>query len=162
MPPGTAAIAPRPLNVRARSTNRPQKMVIDGRTELGRRVRDLAEGFARRLGGWAALSDTLAANVRRAAELSALAEQMRAEALRNGNLDPLGMVRLEGAARRAVRELQLDRNRDLSGMQVRPAPYAIGGHRNEPDSDPGTVTDVAMAADEAPGVDMVRKPEDGS
>jgi len=44
------------------------------------------------------MSDTLAANLRKAAELSALAEQVRADALRNGNVDPIGIVRLEGAA----------------------------------------------------------------
>jgi len=120
-----AATVPRPANIRARSTNRPQKMVIDGRTELGRRVRDLAETFALRLGGWAALSDTLAANVRRAAELSALTEKARADALRNGNVDPLGLVRLEGAANRAVRALQLDRKR-TSDLELRPSPFSSG------------------------------------
>src|SRR5262245_36717017 len=108
----SAAIAPRPVNIRARSTNRTQKMVIDGRTELVRRVCERAETFAPRLGGWPALTDTMAASVRRAAELSALAEQARGDALRNGNVDPLGLVRLEGAANRAVRALHLDRQRE--------------------------------------------------
>ncbi len=84
-------------------------MVIDGRSQLGRRLQDLAESFAAQLGGWAGMSDMLAANVRRAAELSTLAEQTRAEALRAGNVDPLALVRLEGAATRAVRALGLDR-----------------------------------------------------
>lgn len=87
-------------------------MVVSGRTALGRRLYDLAEGFAAQLGGWAALSDMMAANVRKAAELTALAEQTRADALRNGNVDPLAVVRLEGAASRAVRALGLDRPRE--------------------------------------------------
>ena len=47
-------------------------MSIDGRSRLGRRVADLAEDFAQRLGGWASLSDTMIASIRRAAELSSL------------------------------------------------------------------------------------------
>ena len=86
-------------------------MVIDGRSQLGRRLHDLAENFACQFGGWAGMSDMMAANVRRAAELTALAEQTRAEALRDGNVDPLAVVRLEGAATRAVRALGLDRKR---------------------------------------------------
>jgi hypothetical protein len=108
---------------RARVTNRPSK--FDGRSELGRRVRDLANGFAEQLGGWPALSDTLAANVRKAAELTALAEKARADALRDGNATPtiLLMVRLEGAANRAVRALQLERRRP-SEPGLRPAPLS--------------------------------------
>jgi hypothetical protein len=87
-------------------------MAISACSTLGRRLRDLAEDFAQRLGGWEVLSDTLAAAVRKAAELTALAEQVRADALRNGNVDPLGLVRLEGAANRAVRALHLDRRRE--------------------------------------------------
>jgi hypothetical protein len=107
--PVRPATAPRPVNNRARATNKPQRMSINGRTAVGRRVRDLAEGFVAQLGGWPGLSDTIAANVRKAAELTALAERTRAEALRNGNIDPLALVRLEGAANRAVRALNLDR-----------------------------------------------------
>ena len=108
-----AQAGPRPAHCRARISNKPHRMVIDGRSQLGRRLQDLAESFAAQLGGWAGMSDMLAANVRRAAELSTLAEQTRAEALRAGNVDPLALVRLEGAATRAVRALGLDRlNRD--------------------------------------------------
>src|SRR5579862_3325901 len=96
---------PRPANCRSRMSNKPRRMVIDGRSQLGRRLHDLASGFAAQLGGWPALSDTMAANVRKAAELTALAERTRAQALRNGNVDPLALVRLEGAAGRAVRAL---------------------------------------------------------
>jgi len=100
-------------------TNQPSK--FDGRSALGRRIRDLAHGFAEQLGGWPVLSDTMAANVRKAAELSALAEKARADALRDGNIDPIGLVRLEGASNRAVRALQLDRKRS-SGLELRASP----------------------------------------
>ena len=93
-------------------------MSIDGRSRLGRRVADLCEDFAQRLGGWASLSDTMIASIRRAAELSALAEEVRANALRDGNIDPIGVVRLEGAASRAVRALQLDRKREAEPMTL--------------------------------------------
>jgi hypothetical protein len=59
----------------------------------------------------------MAANVRKAAELTALAEQTRAAALRDGNLDPLALVRLEGAANRAVRALMLDSKREPEERQ---------------------------------------------
>jgi hypothetical protein len=79
-----AVTVPRPANNRSRITNQPARMVVSGRTALGRRIADLAHGFADQLGGWPVLSDTLAANVRKAAELSALAEKARSDALRNG------------------------------------------------------------------------------
>jgi hypothetical protein len=94
-------IAGRPKTCRSKTTNKPSKMVIDGRSPVGRRVRDIAEAFATQMGGWAALSDMQAAAVRRAAELHALAEQARADALKNGNADPEQLVRLENLARKA-------------------------------------------------------------
>jgi hypothetical protein len=98
---------PRPVSCRSRSSNKPGKMVIDGRSHLGRRLLDLAESLAAQLGGWAGMSDTLAANVRTAAELAALAEQTRADALRNGNIDLDQVIRLQGAADRAIRRLNI-------------------------------------------------------
>ena len=92
---------------RSRLTNRPRKMVISARTALGRRMKDLAEGYALRLGGWSALTVGQAAAVRQAAELACLAEQARADALRNGCVDPVGLARLEGVASRAERRLGL-------------------------------------------------------
>jgi hypothetical protein len=112
------ATAVRPANVRSRTTNRPRKMALDGRTALGRRVADLAESYAAALGGWPALTDMQAANVRRAAELAALAEQARADALRTGNSDPTALVKLDGAASRAVRALGLDRQRKHDGREA--------------------------------------------
>jgi hypothetical protein len=75
-------------------------MVVDGRSKLGRRVADLAESFAVQLGGWPVLTDTMVAAVKKAAEMTALAEQARIDALRSGNIDPVLLVRLQGAADR--------------------------------------------------------------
>jgi hypothetical protein len=103
------AVTRRPNTNRSRLTNRPRKMVISARTALGRRMKDLAEGYALRLGGWSALTVGQAAAVRQAAELACLAEQARADALRNGCVDPVGLARLEGVATRAERRLGLPR-----------------------------------------------------
>ena len=67
----------------------------------------MADAYAAQLGGWPALTAMQTAAIRRAAELTALAEQARAEALRNAVFDPLALSRLEGCADRARRALQL-------------------------------------------------------
>jgi hypothetical protein len=73
--------ASRARNQRSKITNRPSKMVIDGRTPLGRRLRDIADQLAAGLGDWSALTDLQAASVRKSAELQALAEDARARRL---------------------------------------------------------------------------------
>jgi hypothetical protein len=107
------AIKQRPANYYSRLTSKPQRPVVSKRTALGKRLRDLADGFAERLGGWPVLSVGAAAAVRRAAELVALGEQMRCAALRNGDVDPDRLLRLDGAAARAVRAL---------GLKIEPVP----------------------------------------
>jgi hypothetical protein len=102
---------------RSRLTNKPRKMVIDGRSPLGRRVRDLAEFYAVKLGGWRVITDMQAAAIRRAAELAALAEQARTEALQNATVNPDQLIRLENLARRAERVLGLN----LVGAAPKPA-----------------------------------------
>src|SRR5260370_2626063 len=77
------AIKPRPANYRSRLTSKPQRPAISQRSALGKRLRDLADGFAERLGGWPALSVTAAAAVREAAEWGALRAGMRRGALRH-------------------------------------------------------------------------------
>jgi hypothetical protein len=101
-------IAPRPVNNRSKITNRPRRMAIDGRSALGRRVRDLAESFALQLGGWSKLSNMQADAVRCAAEMQALFEKARHDALVEGRADPDALVRLEGASNRAMRRLGID------------------------------------------------------
>jgi len=103
-PARTANAAELPAAQRAKATNRPL-FRHSRNTAIGRRVRDLADAYALALGGWSELGDMLTANVLRAAELTALAEQARADALRNGNYDPLALSRLDGCANRAVRAL---------------------------------------------------------
>jgi hypothetical protein len=78
---------------------------------MGRRVADLASALAQRVNvnGWAGLSEMEAAAVRRAAEMVALAEEARAQALRHGKIDPDKLLRFEGAADRAVRRLGIGR-----------------------------------------------------
>jgi hypothetical protein len=107
------AIKQRPANYRSRLTSKPQRPVVSQRSALGKRLRDLADAFAERLGGWPALSVTAAAAVRKAAEWVALSEEMRRDALRDGFCaDPDRLLRFEGVASRAVRQL---------GLRIEPA-----------------------------------------
>ena len=55
----------------------------------------------------------MAASVRRCAELEAIAEQYRADAIRTGTFDPVVMARAENLAARAKRVLGLDRLPEL-------------------------------------------------
>lgn len=84
--------------------------VLDGRTLVARRRRELIDVYTTALGGPAALSEGQVIDVRKAAELSALAEQARARAMREGLTDAgeiSAMVRLESTAARAVRSLNI-------------------------------------------------------
>jgi hypothetical protein len=69
-----------------------------------RRRRDLVETFVRALGP-DAVTDLVLVQVRKAAELVALAEAARAAALTGGLQDVVGLIRIENAAARAVRLL---------------------------------------------------------
>jgi hypothetical protein len=83
-------------------------MVLSGATTEGRRLLDIADALADGLGGWKALSDLMAARVRRAAELVTLAEMTRKSALLGKIvLHPDTLVRLENTASRAVAALGL-------------------------------------------------------
>lgn len=85
---------------------------VDGRTLVARRRRELITTFANALGGAAGLTEGQSIDVARAAELTALAEQARARALREGTGDAAelsAMIRLESTAARAVRGLGLPR-----------------------------------------------------
>jgi hypothetical protein len=104
------ATIPRSVNNRSRITNDPRRLPVSGRTALGRRIADFADGYAAALGGWPGLSEVMCANV------TALVVQKRADALRDGNVDPLAVVRLGGAANRAERALQLDRPRESESL----------------------------------------------
>jgi hypothetical protein len=104
----SATIAARPSTTRSQITSRPLRLRgLDGRSGSGRRRRDLIEAFADALGGPKALSEVQMIDVRRAAELVAVAEEARAAALKQGGaaVDLHELVKLEGAADRAVRRL---------------------------------------------------------
>jgi hypothetical protein len=106
-----ATTASRPRNCRARSTNDPRRRIrdVDGRSEVGRRRRDLVEAFLAAIGGRA--SDIHMVDVTRAAELTAITEEARRRALRGENIDLAALARLEGTADRAVRRLNLKPDR---------------------------------------------------
>jgi hypothetical protein len=107
------AIKQRPANYRSRLMSKPQRPAVSQRSALGKRLRDLADAFAERLGGWPALSVTAAGSVRRAAELQAMCEMARADMLNGLPVDMLALVRLEGVAARAIRAL---------GIRIEPPP----------------------------------------
>jgi hypothetical protein len=108
MPASPAIAAKLSTSNRARVSNDPRYVAgVSGRTPGGRRRRDLAQFFSDALGGSSAVTPVQITDIRRAAELTALAEEMRAQALREGTatIDMAALVRLEGAASRAVRAL---------------------------------------------------------
>jgi hypothetical protein len=78
------AIKQRSANYHSRLTSKPQRPVVSQRSALGKRLRDLADAFAERLGGWPALSVTTAAAVRKAAELVALSKRNAKEEAPDG------------------------------------------------------------------------------
>jgi hypothetical protein len=108
----------RPANYHSRLTSKPQRPAVSQRSALGKRLRDLADAFAERLGGWPALSVTAAGSVRRAAELQAMCEMARANMLNGQPTDMLALVRLEGVAARAIRQL---------GIKIEPPPAKARG-----------------------------------
>jgi hypothetical protein len=84
------------------------KGTLDGRTLVARRRRELIAVYTAALGGAESLSEGQRIDIRKAAELTALAEQARARAMREGITgagDLADMVKLENAAARAVKAL---------------------------------------------------------
>jgi hypothetical protein len=80
------------------------------RGERVRRRRELVEIYTRALGGSAGLSESRLVDVRKAAELVALAEAARELVLQQGPGSPgalSAMIRLESASVRAIRALRL-------------------------------------------------------
>ncbi len=101
-----AAIAPRPATVRSRISNDPRHVPgLDGRKAEQRRRRDLVAIYIDALGGRAAVSEVQLVEVRKAAELTAAVEVVRARVLAGAEADLGALVKLEGEARRAVRAL---------------------------------------------------------
>jgi hypothetical protein len=93
---------------KSRITNRPTKLVgLDNRSSHGRRRRDLIRDYVTALGGAEKVPPATMNDITRAADLVALAEKTRADALRGDAVDMGDLVRLEGAADRAVRRLAI-------------------------------------------------------
>jgi hypothetical protein len=92
---------------------------VDGRSVNARRVRDLAEAFMAAL-GLAGVNDlNTRAQVKKAAELVALAEATRTAALTAGTqTDLTALIRIEGEARRTLRAL---------GLKTEPPPAKARG-----------------------------------
>jgi hypothetical protein len=88
---------------------------VDGRIRAARRVKALVAAYTAACSG-AASDATTAAKILKAAELVALAETMRAAALRGDKgADALALVRLEGIARRAVADLGIEKREPARG-----------------------------------------------
>jgi len=66
---------------RGRVVNRPRQQALNMNTKDGRRLRDIADGLATGMGGWAGLDELQVQAVRAAAEMTFLAETIRRRAL---------------------------------------------------------------------------------
>jgi hypothetical protein len=86
---------------------RSERRRFDGRSPTAVRIRALVRQYTAAVGDGAS-NPMMAAAIKRAAELQALAEEARAKAVRNGTFDPIALARIEGVADRAVRRLRLD------------------------------------------------------
>jgi hypothetical protein len=88
----------------------PRGSRIDGRTTPARRAKALVAKFVAELGGPVSAVQML--KIERAAQLTVAAECLRAAALRGEEVDPLGLVRIENLAGRALRDLQARTKRE--------------------------------------------------
>jgi hypothetical protein len=91
---------------------------IDGRSRSARRIKALVAAYTAALDG--AADATVAAKILKAAELTALCEQLRAAALRGEAVDPLALIRFEGVADRAVRQLGPDIRKSIAAATALP------------------------------------------
>jgi hypothetical protein len=100
------------------------KGMFDGRTRVARRRRELIEIYANALGGASGLHGGQIVDIRKAAELTSLAEQSRARAMRGilSASEISAMIRLESTASRAVRALNIQQNAVRSNLPS-PAEY---------------------------------------
>ena len=91
-----------------RRNHRKARKPFDGRYVIGKRVRELVEVFAARIGSDAADPVTATA-IRRCAETVALSEDLRARMLRGEDVSPDDVLRTTRAADALTRRLHLDR-----------------------------------------------------
>jgi hypothetical protein len=119
MQPDHTHLAARSATNRARVTNDWRRLPgHDGRSREARRRRDLAAIFLDAIGGKA--TELQLVHVRKAAELTATAEAVRAKVLAGdagaANLELL--VKLEGEARRAIRSLGIRADQPPRGLTL--------------------------------------------
>jgi len=100
-----------------RRNHRKAKKPFDGRFVLGRRVHALVEMFSERLSPDAD-DPIMAAAIRRAAETTALSEDLRARMLRGEDVSPDDVLRTTRAADALTRRLQLDRRKPASAPSL--------------------------------------------
>jgi hypothetical protein len=109
--------------VRSNTVRRPHLRVvplaqIDKRTRFGRRVSELASDFTEALGGRVGVSRVLATKIADAAQLKAIAEQVRADYL-GGNKVTLGhLIRVERRADNAVNALGIVEPEKPTGVKA--------------------------------------------
>ena len=118
---------------------------LDGRTIASKRAATLAKTFAAELGGQ--LSDVQRVAVQNAAVMTAISEDAQTRRLAGDpaiSLDDI--VRAVSAARRAVRDLGLDRKREPAGPTL--AEYLASHAGQQPDEPPED--EESLADDEAP------------
>lgn len=115
----------------AKPRSRPERRRYNGRTHEARRVRSLFESFIAHMDADDPMS-VLAA--RRAAELVAVAETLRAQAIRGEAVHVRDLIKVENTAARAVRELHLGHKREPSGPNL--DQYLASKH-SEADEAPG-------------------------
>jgi hypothetical protein len=112
--------------------------ILDARSSVGRRRRELIRVYTEALGGPSALTEGQLIDIRKAAELVALSEQARARAMQEGTGgagELSAMVRLESTAARAVRGLGIKPAQPkrrtlaeyLANRPTRPADVPNGG-----------------------------------
>jgi hypothetical protein len=106
---------------------------IDGRLRVARRVKELTQLFASRIGE-AAADPLVVAAIKRASELRAIAESLRARLLRaDPAVSPDDLVRCERLANQAERALRLDRHSQERSQVPDLKTYLAGiGQQQEP------------------------------
>ena len=98
------------MPVAKRRNHRKARKPFDGRNALGRRVKALTAVFRARLGPDAANDLVMDAAIKRAAEVTTLAEHLRGLMLRGADVSPDDVTRLSRASDLMTRRLHLDRN----------------------------------------------------
>jgi hypothetical protein len=100
-----AAVSPKLKHGRGAASNNPWRLGRQTPRAIARRRRDLIQAFVTALGGPEAVGEMVVLQVKKAAELLALAEAVRAGLFGNPTRDVTPLIRLEGEARRTLRAL---------------------------------------------------------